>query len=124
VDIDMAGTPETVAAEEAAGMSIRIPLTGEPDELLLEELKGSPAVMSFCDAIEPDGQALLLAVNDHGLGALTTMMTAIGSLIATANRTRAEGAMTEQERSAAAAEEARSRVQEELERWWAEQHAR
>jgi hypothetical protein len=32
--------------------------------------------------------------------------------------------MTEQERSAAAAEEARSRVQEELERWWAEQHAR
>jgi hypothetical protein len=124
VDIEIAGTPEAFAPPDGPAMGIRVPLTGTPDELLLEELKGSPALMSFCDAIEPDGQALLLHVNDHGLGALTTMMTALGSLIATANRTRAEDAMTEDERAAAAAEEARGRVQEELERWWAEQHER
>jgi hypothetical protein len=124
VDIDIAGTPETVPVHETTGMGIRIPLTGDPDELLLEELQGSPALMSFCDTIEPDGQALMLHVNDRGLGALTTMLTAIGSLIATANKTRAEDAMTEEERATAAAEEARARVQEELHRWWAEQHER
>jgi hypothetical protein len=121
VEIQVAGAPRTIAGDEVGALAIEIPLTGEPDELLLKELKASPPLSSLCEAIELRERSLLIHPNEGGLEALKTMLTAVVALIETANQARAEAAMSDEEREAAAAEERRRGVQGELEAWWAEQ---
>lgn len=119
--IEVAGAPRTIAEDDAGTLSIEIPLTAEPDELLLKELKGSPPLSSLCESIELRERSLLIHPNEGGLGALKTMLTAVVALIETANHARAEAAMSDEERQAAAVEEQRREVQAELEAWWGEQ---
>jgi hypothetical protein len=119
IEIQVAGVPRTVAGD--AGLTIEIPLTAEPDELLLGELKGSPPLSSLCESIELRERSLLICPNEGGLQALKTMLTAVVALIETANQARAEAAMSEEERQAAAARALHREVQAELGAWWAEQ---
>jgi hypothetical protein len=122
IEIQVAGAPRTIEREEGNGsLSIEIPLTDEPDELLLKELRASPPLSSLCDSIELREQSLLIHPNEGGLEALKTMLTAVVALIETANEARAEAAMSEEEREAAAAAAQRRQVQAELEAWWGEQ---
>jgi hypothetical protein len=120
LQIELAGPPATCVSERAA-ICIEIPLTGEPDELLVKELKKSPPLLSLCEDIEIGGQILVLHPNEDGLAALKTMLAAVLALIETTNRARADEAMSDEQRAAAAAEALRSEVQGELEAWWAEQ---
>jgi hypothetical protein len=121
VAIRVADVPRTIAEHDGSGLSIEIPLTAEPDELLLQELRGSPPLSSLCEAIELRERSLVIRPNEGGLEALKTMLTAVVALIETANQARADAAMSEEEREAAAAEEKRREVQGELEAWWGEQ---
>jgi hypothetical protein len=121
IEIEVAGAPRTIAEDDAGALSIEIPLTAEPDELLLNELKGSPPLSSLCESIELRERSLLIHPNEGGLRALKTMLTAVVALIETANHARAEAAMSDEERQAAAVEEQRREVQAELEAWWGEQ---
>jgi hypothetical protein len=120
LQIEIAGPPATCASDRA-GVCIEIPLTAEPDELLLKELKKSPPLSSLCEGVEVREQSLVLHPNEGGLAALKTMLAAVLALIETANQVRADEAMSDEEREAAAAEALRSEVQAELEAWWAEQ---
>jgi hypothetical protein len=120
VQIEMAGPPATHASDRAA-LCIEIPLTAEPDELLLKELKKSPPLSSLCDGVEVRERSLVLLPNEGGLAAVKTMLAAVVALIETTNQARAEEAMTDDEREAAAAAVLRSEVEAELGAWWDEQ---
>jgi hypothetical protein len=118
--IELAGPPAIHLSDRVA-LRIDIPLTAEPDELLLKELKKSPPLSSLCDGVDVREQSLVLHPNEGGLAAVKTMLAAVVALIETTNQTRAEEAMTEDEREAAAAALLRSEVQAELDAWWDEQ---
>lgn len=121
VTIQVAGVPRTIAGDDEGALSIEIPLTAEPDELLLKELRGSPPLSSLCESIEMRERSLVIRPNEGGLESLKTMLTAVVALIETANHARTDAAMSDEEREAAAAEEQRREVQAELEAWWGEQ---
>jgi hypothetical protein len=118
--IELAGPPAIHLSDRVA-LRIDIPLTAEPDELLLKELKKSPPLSSLCDGVDVREQSLVLHPNEGGLAAVKTMLAAVVALIETTNQARAEEAMTEDEREAAAAALLRSEVQAELDAWWDEQ---
>lgn len=118
-DIEIAAPPETV--EDGGEIRVALPLSAEPDELLLKELKASPPLSSLCDSFEVRGRTLLLHPNDGGLDAVKTMLTAVLALIETTNRTRADELMSEEERAAAELEQRREQVQDDVLAWWEEQ---
>lgn len=120
MDIEIAGQPESILAEDGE-LRIEIPLSGEPDELLMKELRASPPLESLCRSIEPAEGALYLCPNEGGIAAPGTVLTAVKALIGAANEARAREQMSEQERAAVAAEQEREQVQRELRGWWAGQ---
>jgi hypothetical protein len=120
MQIEIAGPPATYASDRAE-VCIEIPLTAEPDELLLKELKKSPPLSSLCETFEVREHNLVLYPNEGGLAALKTMLAAVLALIETTNQVRADEAMSDEQREAAAAEALRSEVRAELEAWWGEQ---
>jgi len=120
MSIEIAGQPETRRTEDG-DLCIEVPLTAEPDELLMKELSASPPLVSLCERIEPAEQALHIYPNEGGISAPTTILTAVRALIGAANEARAGELMSEQEREDAAAEAQRDQVQQQLGAWWAEQ---
>jgi hypothetical protein len=121
MDIDFAGRPEIIDGPEAGEIAVRVPLTAPPDEMLLDSLEHSPQIASFCDKLEPEGQALVFHPKDGGPGGLGTMLTAVQSLLALTNSERAAQAMSEEEVQARAAEARRREADDELQAWWDQQ---
>jgi len=122
VRIDIAGRPEAFEHPDVEGLCICIPLTGAPDALVIEALSASPQISSYCTRLEPREHELIAYPNEAGLEGLSTLLTAIRALLARANESRLEQAMTEEEREARAAEARKQAVDAELEDWWTGQH--
>lgn len=121
MDIELAGRPEAIEAGETNDVAIRVPLTAEPDELLLEALKKSPPISNLCARLEAGDQELIFYLNDRSVGGLGTAMTAIQALISSTNDERAAQNMTKEELEAEAAADRRRTVDAELSAWWEEQ---
>jgi hypothetical protein len=116
--IDIAGRPEAFHHPDVEDLCIRIPLTGAPDQLLIEELSASPQISSYFTRLEPRECELIAYPNEAGMEGLSTLLTAIGALLARANQRRLEQAMTEEEREARAAEARKRQIDAELNDWW------
>ena len=57
--IDIAGRPEALQHPDVGELRIRIPLTGAPDELVIEALSVSPQISSYCTRLEPREHELI-----------------------------------------------------------------
>ncbi|HEX3432729.1 MAG TPA: hypothetical protein VHT25_01580 [Solirubrobacteraceae bacterium] len=123
MDIELAGRPETIEVDETHDVAIRVPLTAEPDGLLLEALKKSPPISNLCARLEAGDRELIVYLNDRSVGGLGTAMTAIQALVSSTNDERAAQNMTKEELEAQAAADRRRAVEGELSAWW-EEHGR
>jgi hypothetical protein len=121
MDIEIAGRPETIENGETNDVAIRVPLTAEPDELLVKALKKSPPISSFCARLEPGAQELIVYPNDDGTEGLGTALTAIQALIRSTNEERATQDMTDEELEAEATAARKRAVEAELAAWWEQQ---
>ena len=99
--IDIAGRPEALQHPDVGELRIRIPLTGAPDQLVIEALSASPQISNYCTRLEPHEHELIAYPNGARLEGLCTLLTAISAVLARANERRLEQAMTEEEREAA-----------------------
>ena len=119
--IDVAAPPRRVAVPGAIGEAIAIPLTAAPDELLLESLRTSELVTSYC-AVEADGINLVLRpVGQYGED-IGGMLTAVNSVIDSANHAREQSEKPERFDSTRD-QGARAKVDLEIDHWWKSRHA-
>jgi hypothetical protein len=118
MNIELAASPETIDAEKAAEVAIRLPLTAPPDELLMKALERSPQISSFCDRLEATDQQLVIRLQDDRLAGLGTVLTAIQSLLSLTNAERAAQDKADEQIEAEAAEAKRTEVDVELQQWW------
>lgn len=118
MDIEIAAIPETIDVPDRSGITIRIPLTAAPDELLVDALQKSPQISSFCRRIETESEALIVVAKDDGLDGVDTVLTAIQSLVASTNAERAIQGMTAEELAAEATRAKRVEVDASIQEWW------
>jgi hypothetical protein len=114
VRIELTGPPQVVELD-AQEFAVRVPLSARPPDDLLETLGQSPPVSSFCARVEVTEEGLLLCPKDAEARGLGVALTAIESLIETANREAAEREKSEQQRQG---ETVRRRLAGELDDWW------
>jgi hypothetical protein len=114
VRIELSGPPEVVELEEQE-LAVRVPLSVRPDDELVETLGQSPPVSAFCARVEVVEEGLLLCPKDAEARGLGVALTAIESLIETANREAEEREKSERQRQG---EVVRSRLAGELDDWW------
>lgn len=112
--IELTGPPAVVELD-GDELGVRVPLSGPPEQELLETLSQSPPVSSFCTRVEVVEEGLLLCPKDAEARGLGVALTAIESLIETANREVEERARSEKQRQG---EALRRRLEGELEDWW------
>lgn len=116
--IDLAGRPHTLADPER-GLSITVPLTEPPDELLLDAIEESPTITAYCKSVEADERALVLLLKkESGTDGLSTLLTAVSSLVDSTNGEREDAAKTERERLLDELADQREQAEAELLRWW------
>jgi hypothetical protein len=118
MDIEIAATPKTIESPDASEFAICIPLTAPPDELLLDALRKSPQISSFCQRLEAEDEALVVAAKDDGFEGIGTVLTAIQALIASTNTERAVQSMSDEEREAEARETKRRELDADIQMWW------
>jgi hypothetical protein len=99
------------------GESIRLPLSAEPDDLLMHQLRHSSDVKGYCHSVEPVGANLLIYPSKVGWGEPGEMLTAITDVIDASNNQRLELELMQDETDAVAAQR-RERVDAALEEWW------
>jgi hypothetical protein len=117
--IELAGAPEVLPNPEAKGLCIAVPLTGRPDERLLEAIEASPTTMAYCTSIEPEERALVLFVKkEAGPEELSPLLTAVASLVDLSNREREDAAKTDEQRGREELEAGRAHAEAALEAWW------
>jgi hypothetical protein len=100
------------------GESILLPLSAEPDDLLMHLLRASKHVKGYCHSVEPLGANLLMYPSKVGWSDPGDMLTAITAVLDTSNNQRVERERMQEEESDAAAEERRERVDAALKKWW------
>jgi hypothetical protein len=118
MDIEIAAPPKTVDSPDASEFAICIPLTAAPDELLLDALRKSPQISSFCRRLETADQTLVVAAKDEDFEGVGTVLTAIQALIASTNAERAVQSMSEEEREAEERSAKRGELDAEIQAWW------
>lgn len=117
--IQLASAPEVLQDPEAKGLRITVPLTAQPDELLLDAIDASPAITAYCASVEPEESALVLVLKkDAGPDGLGTLMTAVSSLIELSNKDREASAKTEEERRLEELEREQADAEAALQAWW------
>ncbi|HST33452.1 MAG TPA: hypothetical protein VLJ80_08015 [Solirubrobacteraceae bacterium] len=119
MNIQLASAPEVLPDPEAKGLRITVPLTAQPDELLLDAIDASPAITAYCASVEPDASALVLVLKkDAGPDGLGTLMTAVSSLVELSNKDREAAAKTEDERRLEELEREQADAEAALQAWW------
>lgn len=119
MNIQLASAPEVLQDPEAKGLRITVPLTAQPDELLLDAIDASPAVTAYCASVESEGSALVLVLKkDAGPDGLGTLMTAVSSLVELSNKDREAAAKTKEERRLEELEQEQADAEAALKAWW------
>jgi hypothetical protein len=119
MDIQLASAPEVLSDPEAKALRITVPLTAQPDELLLEALDASPAITAYCTSVDPEESALVLVLKkDAGPDGLGTLMTAVSSLVELSNKDREAAAKTKEERRLEELEQEQADAEAALQAWW------
>jgi hypothetical protein len=119
MNIQLASAPEVLSDPEAKGLRITVPLTAQPDELLIDALDASPAITAYCTSVEPEESALVLVLKkDAGPDGLGTLMTAVSSLVELSNKDREAAAKTEEERRLEEFEREQADAEAALQAWW------
>jgi hypothetical protein len=119
MNIQLASAPEVLQDPEAKGLRITVPLTAQPDELLLDAIDASPAITAYCASVEPEESALVLVLKkDAGPDGLGTLMTAVSSLVELSNKDREAAAKTEEERRLEELEREQADAEAALQAWW------
>jgi hypothetical protein len=119
MNIQLAGAPEVLPNPEAKGLCITLPLTGRPDERLLDAIEASPTITAYCTSVEPEERALLLFLKQEtGPEGLGTLLTAVASLVDLSNREREDAAKTEEQRRIEELETERADAEAALQAWW------
>lgn len=114
VRIELTGPPQVVELE-AHEFAVRVPLSARPADELVDTLAQSPPVSAFCTRVEVIEEGLLLCPKDAEARGLGVALTAIESLIETANREAEEREKSERQRQG---EVVKQRLADELEDWW------
>ncbi len=119
MNIQLASAPEVLPDHEAKGLCITVPLTARPDEVLLDAINASPAITAYCESVEPQESALVLALKkDAGPEGLGTLMTAVSSLIELSNKDREAAAKTEEELRLDELRREQADAEAALQAWW------
>jgi len=120
--IEVAGKPKRERVPNMGAEPIRLPLSAEPDDLLMRDLGRNELVSNYCKRVEAVGTSLILFPSKTGRNHPAAMLTAIKARIDTTNNTRAQ--LEERAESEAAAKEAgeawRERTDAELDKWFDE----
>lgn len=117
--IQLAGPPEARSDPEEEGLCVAVPLSDPADERLLAAIAASPTIMAYCRAVETDERALVLVLKKElAPEGLSTLLTAVASLVELTNDERAEMQKTEAERRLDELETQRTRAESELQIWW------
>jgi hypothetical protein len=119
MNIQLAGAPEVLPNPEAKGLCITVPLTGSPDERLLDAIDASPTITAYCTSIETAERALVLLLKkETGPEGLSPLLTAVASLVDLSNREREDAAKTEEQRRMDELESERADAEAALQAWW------